>query len=76
MDREEIYKEIESMFGLVPSMFKELPDSMLGLEWNLFKRVQIEEGAVPNKYRELLDLPCPQLPSADIACSFTRKWQS
>jgi AhpD family alkylhydroperoxidase len=56
MDREEIYKEIESMFGLVPSMFKELPDSMLGLEWNLFKHVQIEEGAVPNKYRELLGL--------------------
>jgi AhpD family alkylhydroperoxidase len=56
MSREDIYKEIESMFGLVPSMFKELPDSVLGLEWNLFRRVQIEEGAIPNKYRELLGL--------------------
>ena len=54
MDREKIYKEIESMFGLVPSMFKSVPDSSLELEWKLFKRVQLEEGPIPNKYRELI----------------------
>ena len=54
MNREEIYKEIEDMFGLVPSMFKSVPDSSLELEWKLFKRVQLEEGPIPNKYRELI----------------------
>jgi AhpD family alkylhydroperoxidase len=54
MNREEIYKEIEGMFGLVPSMFKSVPDSSLELEWKLFKRVQLEEGPIPNKYRELI----------------------
>ena len=54
MSREEIYKEIEQMFGLVPSMFKAVPDSSLELEWKLFKRVQFDEGPIPNKYRELI----------------------
>jgi AhpD family alkylhydroperoxidase len=54
MNREKIYKEIEEMFGLVPSMFKSIPDSSLELEWKLFKTVQFEEGPIPNKYRELI----------------------
>lgn len=56
MSREKIYKEIEDMFGLVPSMFKELPDSSLEQEWHLFKRVQFDNGPIPNKYRELIGL--------------------
>lgn len=54
MERQEVYREIEGMFGLVPSMFKEVPDSSLKLEWRLFKRVQFDEGPIPNKYRELI----------------------
>jgi AhpD family alkylhydroperoxidase len=54
MTRQEVYKEIEQMFGLVPAMFKTVPDSSLELEWKLFKRVQLEEGPIPNKYRELI----------------------
>ncbi len=54
MTRQEVYKEIEEMFGLVPTMFKEMPDGPLELEWKLFKKVQFEEGAIPNKYRELI----------------------
>jgi len=56
MTREEVYKEIEGMFGLVPSFFKVVPDSTLELEWKLMKRVQFDEGAIPNKYRELIGL--------------------
>ena len=52
--RHEVYQEIEQMMGLVPTMFKLLPDSSLELEWELFKKVQIEETAIPNKYRELI----------------------
>lgn len=56
MTREDVCKEIEAMFGLVPSFFKEVPDSSLELEWKLFKRVQFDEGPIPNKYRELIGL--------------------
>jgi len=54
MNREQVYHEIDQTFGLVPGMFKALPESTLELEWNLFKKVQLEEGAIPNKYRELI----------------------
>lgn len=54
MTREQVYKEIEGMFGLVPSFFKAVPDSSLELEWKLFKKVQFDEGPIPNKYRELI----------------------
>ncbi len=56
MKRDEIYKDIEGIFGLVPSFLKLLPDSTLELEWALFKRIQLEEGAIPNKYKELIGL--------------------
>ena len=52
--RHEVYQEIEQMMGLVPTMFKLLPDSSIEQEWELFKKVQIEETAIPNKYRELI----------------------
>jgi AhpD family alkylhydroperoxidase len=54
MTRKEVYNEIEETFGLIPSMFKAIPDSSLELEWQLFKRVQLEESPIPNKYRELI----------------------
>ncbi len=54
MNRQQVYREIEDMFGLVPSMFKAVPDSSIELEWQLFKRVQMDDGAIPNKYRELI----------------------
>ncbi len=56
MARKETYKDIEQTLGIVPTMFKSLPDASLKEEWELFKRVQIEEGPVPNKYRELIGL--------------------
>lgn len=56
MTRKEVYQEIEGMFGLVPNFFNNVPDSSLELEWRLFKEVQFNEGALPNKYRELIGL--------------------
>ena len=54
MTRKQVFGEIEGMFGLVPSFMKPVPDSTLELEWELFKRLQLEEGPVPNKYKELI----------------------
>lgn len=52
--RAAIYAEMESMLGLVPTFIKNIPDSTLELEWELMKRVQMEAGPIPNKYRELI----------------------
>ena len=54
MSKDEVLNEIEQMFGIVPTMFKALPESTIELEWNLMKRVQMDEGPIPNKYRELI----------------------
>lgn len=56
MTREEVYREIEGALGLVPAMFRAIPDSSLEMEWELFKRVELEEGPIPNKYGELIGL--------------------
>lgn len=56
MSKKEVFNEIEQMFGLVPSMFKAVPESTIELEWELFKRVHLAEGAIPNKYRELIGI--------------------
>ena len=40
MNRTDVYKDIESKLGLVPTFFKTLPDSSLQLEWDLMQRVQ------------------------------------
>jgi AhpD family alkylhydroperoxidase len=54
--REEVYRDIEAKLGLVPEFIRQLPDSTLLLEWELFQRVQLDPGAIPNKYRELIGL--------------------
>lgn len=56
MKRRKIYEEIEQMFGLVPTMFKSIPDTTLELEWELFKKLQLEDGVISNKNRELIGL--------------------
>jgi AhpD family alkylhydroperoxidase len=69
MNRQEVYNQITEMFGLVPSMFKELPDSTLELEWQLFKKSQFDEGPIPNKYRELIGVAISAITKCKY-CSF------
>lgn len=66
MNRGEIYKEMEEMFGLVPSFFKLVPDSSLRQEWELFKTIQLNETAIPNKYKELMGVAI----SAAVRCRY------
>lgn len=56
MSRKQIYDEMQTTLGVVPTMFKSLPDFTLEHEWELFKRTQFDSGAVPSKYRELAGL--------------------
>lgn len=55
-ERQAVYAEMEQMFGFVPGFMKSMPDASLGLEWQTMKAVQMEPGAIPNKYRELIGL--------------------
>ncbi len=56
MTRNEINKEIKQTLGLIPTMFHSVPDNILQLEWEQFKKLQLEEGPIPAKYRELIGL--------------------
>jgi AhpD family alkylhydroperoxidase len=67
--RQEVYRQIQDMFGVVPSMFKSLPDSSLEMEWQLFRTVQFDEGPIPNKYRELIGVAISAVTKCKY-CSF------
>jgi len=56
MNRSEIYSEIEEVFGLIPTMFKALPDATLELEWKLFKQTELAADVLPNKTKELIGI--------------------
>lgn len=56
MNQDKLYREIEDTFGLVPMMFKQMPANILEIEWNLFKKTQLEDGNIPSKYRELIGI--------------------
>ncbi|MCK5277848.1 MAG: carboxymuconolactone decarboxylase family protein, partial [Cyclobacteriaceae bacterium] len=56
MEHQQAINEIEESFGFVPSFFKLLPDEYLGNEWDLQKRLTLEETLIPNKYKELMGL--------------------
>jgi len=66
MTREEVYQDIEKIFGFVPSLFQIVPDASLEPEWRLFKHIQFEKGALPQKYRELIGLGL----SAGMKCHY------
>jgi AhpD family alkylhydroperoxidase len=66
MNRDTVYKEMKEMFGLVPGFFKLVPDSTLEHEWELFKAIQLNETAIPNKYKELIGVAI----SAAVRCRY------
>jgi hypothetical protein len=49
MTPKDIYLDIQNKLGVVPEFVKSIPDSLLELEWDLLQRVQMDEGAIPNK---------------------------
>lgn len=53
-NRREVEKEIRETMGLVPSMFDQIPDKYLDLEWRLFRDFEFGETEIPNKYKELI----------------------
>ena len=56
MNRTELNNEIKNMLGIVPTMFKIIPDNTLEEEWSLFKKLNLTEGVIPLKYQELMGI--------------------
>ncbi|MDO8682363.1 MAG: carboxymuconolactone decarboxylase family protein [Armatimonadota bacterium] len=56
MSRTDIYRDMEETLGLVPSFLKSVPDSTLEEEWSIFKKLQLADTSIPNKYKELIGL--------------------
>jgi AhpD family alkylhydroperoxidase len=54
--RAEVETDIKATLGLVPTFFSRIPDEVLDPEWQLFKRWELGETLIPNKYKELLML--------------------
>lgn len=54
--RSEVENDIRETMGIVPSMFDEIPDRLLGAEWKLFKEMEFGETEIPNKYKELIGI--------------------
>jgi AhpD family alkylhydroperoxidase len=52
--RTEVESDIRETLGLVPSFFSRIPDELLEHEWAIFKRLELGETLIPNKYKELM----------------------
>ncbi len=62
MTRQEVYTQMEEAFGLVPSMFRALPDSSLEAEWELFRRTQLAGVSASTRCGGGAGLPAPSTP--------------
>src|SRR3972149_8082347 len=56
MTRTQVESDIRETLGLVPEFLAEVPDFLIESEWTSFKRLQLGETAIPNKYKELIGL--------------------
>ena len=56
MSYEETIKDIEKTFGTVPGFMKETPKDILSQVWPLFRKYQLGESVIPQKYREMMML--------------------
>ena len=55
MTREDL-EDIRATFGLVPTFFTRVPDATLEHDWLNFKAFQLQDTAIPIKYKELIGL--------------------
>ncbi|SFB89974.1 carboxymuconolactone decarboxylase family protein [Streptomyces aidingensis] len=53
-NRGEIEAEVKDTLGLVPHFFSRIPDDLLEHEWEIFKKLELGETLIPNKYKELM----------------------
>jgi AhpD family alkylhydroperoxidase len=70
-DRQDVDRDIEETFGLVPEFFKQIPDYLLPTEWASMKNLQLSDTtAIPNKYKELIGLAVSGATRCRYCCYF------
>jgi len=72
MTRDEVYRDIEDTLGLVPTWMSSIPDEFIAEEWDIYKRLELEETHIPNKYKELMGVAL----SASTRCQFCTLYHS
>ncbi|SDP34880.1 hypothetical protein SAMN04487905_103302 [Actinopolyspora xinjiangensis] len=68
LTRAEVEADIRETLGLVPSFFSRIPDELLAPEWELFKRLELDQTLIPNKYKELMGVAL----HAETKCAYIR----
>jgi AhpD family alkylhydroperoxidase len=56
MNRQEVNREVDKLFGFVPGFINEVPDKHIGPLWESMRMLQLEEGQIPAKYQQLIML--------------------
>ncbi|MBI2304518.1 MAG: carboxymuconolactone decarboxylase family protein [Chloroflexi bacterium] len=56
MTKEEVLKEMQVTYGLVPKFFEEFPEDIIVPQWELIKELFARETTIPAKYKELISL--------------------
>jgi len=54
--RSAVEADIKETLGLIPHFMTKIPDELLAPEWEIFKRIELGETLIPNKYKELIGI--------------------
>lgn len=52
--RTAIERDIKETLGIVPGFFDRIPDELVGAEWLIFKRMELGDTLIPQKYKQLM----------------------
>ncbi len=72
MSRETVHAEMKQLLGQVPGFLEGVPDDTIDGEWELFKRFEFGETAIPAKYRELIGVAV----SSVLSCWYCSNFHS
>ncbi len=56
MTKKEIYEEAARLLGKVPGFLDTVPEKLLGPRWEEWRIIEMEETAIPAKYKQLVML--------------------
>lgn len=68
MGYDETIEDIEKTFGTVPGFMKETPKDILPQMWPMFKKYQLGESVIPQKFREMMML------AAAVKCPYCQTY--
>lgn len=64
--RDEVIRDVEAVFGTVPTFIRDMPDVVLRHMWQLLRGVELEPTRIPGKYKGLIGLAV----ASSIPCQY------